>query len=127
MISVFGDSHDCVGFLRSAGPRALKFNRRTQMETYEPLKSPEIHRDDATGRFERKGLAKAAKFRPEQPAKTFQPGVSRNLITAPPDRMRWLRDGVVEQLAESVGASGLIEPIVVRPRKVGPYLAAVET
>jgi hypothetical protein len=25
------------------------------METYEPLKSPEIRRDDATGRFERKG------------------------------------------------------------------------
>src|ERR1700747_3743623 len=38
-----------------------------------------------------------------KPAKTFQPGVSGNLITAPPDRMRWLRDGVVEQLAESVG------------------------
>jgi ParB-like chromosome segregation protein Spo0J len=38
-----------------------------------------------------------------------------------------LRDEVVEQLAEPVEASGLIEPIVVRPRKVGPYLAAVET
>ncbi|MFZ1152991.1 MAG: hypothetical protein WAR76_25220 [Xanthobacteraceae bacterium] len=49
-----------------------------------------------------------------------------NAITAPPDRMRWLRDEVVEQLAESVGACGLIEPIVARPRKVGPYLAAVE-
>jgi hypothetical protein len=50
----------------------------------------------------------------------------KNAITAPPDRMRWLRDDVLEQLAEPVGACGLIEPIVARPRKVGPYLAAVE-
>jgi hypothetical protein len=55
------------------------------METYEPLKSPEIRRDEDTGRFERKGaLAKAAKFKQEQPAKRrpggmpFQPGVSGN-------------------------------------------------
>jgi len=52
---------------------------------YEPLKPPEIRRDDITGRFERKGtLAKAAKFKQEQPAKRrpsgrpFQPGVSGN-------------------------------------------------
>ena len=63
------------------------------METYEPLKSPEMQRDDATGRFERKGmLGKAAKFRPDQQnfgikrgglkrrprGKPFQPGVSGN-------------------------------------------------
>jgi hypothetical protein len=55
------------------------------METYESLTPPEIQRDDATGRFERKGtLAKAAKFKREQPAKRrpggtpFQPGVSGN-------------------------------------------------
>jgi hypothetical protein len=54
------------------------------METYEPLKPSEIQRD-AVGRFERKGtLAKAAKFKLEQPAKRrpggtpFQPGVSGN-------------------------------------------------
>jgi hypothetical protein len=54
------------------------------METYEPLKSPEIQRD-RDGRFERKGtLAKAAKFKQDQPAKRrpggtpFQPGVSGN-------------------------------------------------
>ena len=29
--------------------------------------------------------------------------------------------------AESVGACGLTEPIVARPRKVGPYLAVIET
>src|SRR5262252_3305029 len=55
------------------------------METYEPLTPPEIRRDDITGRFERKGtLAKAAKFKQDQPAKRrsggtpFQPGVSGN-------------------------------------------------
>jgi hypothetical protein len=54
------------------------------METYEPLKPSEIQRD-AVGRFERKGtLAKAAKFKPDQPAKRrpggtpFRPGVSGN-------------------------------------------------
>ena len=54
------------------------------METFEPLTPPEIQRDD-NGRFERKGtLAKAAKFRQDQPAKRrpggtpFQPGVSGN-------------------------------------------------
>jgi hypothetical protein len=52
----------------------------------ETLKPPEIQRDATTGRFERNGtLAKAAKFRQEQPAKRrrpggtpFQPGVSGN-------------------------------------------------
>jgi hypothetical protein len=55
------------------------------MKTYEPLKSPEIQRDDATGRFERKGLGKGAKFRQvlsgtkRRPGGTpFQPGVSGN-------------------------------------------------
>ena len=33
----------------------------------------------------------------------------------------------IRTLPESVEACGLIKPIVVRPRKVGPYLAAVET
>src|SRR5262245_46403308 len=51
------------------GREHLNSTGEPQMETYEPLKSPEIHRDDATGRFERKGLAKAAKFKPDQPAK----------------------------------------------------------
>jgi hypothetical protein len=55
------------------------------METYEPLKSPEIQRD-ANGRFDRKGtLAKAAKFRGRSSlakrrpgGRPFQPGVSGN-------------------------------------------------
>jgi hypothetical protein len=54
------------------------------MEAYEPLKSHEIQRD-RDGRFERRGtLAKAAKFKQDQPAKRrpggtpFQPGVSGN-------------------------------------------------
>jgi Family of unknown function (DUF5681) len=55
------------------------------MKTYESLKSTEIHRDDATGRFERKGLGKVAKFRQVLPGRKrrpggtpFQPGVSGN-------------------------------------------------
>src|SRR5215469_17126734 len=58
---------------------------KTLSAPYEPLTPPEIRRDDITGRFERKGtLAKAAKFKQEQPAKRrpggtpFQPGVSGN-------------------------------------------------
>ena len=51
---------------------------------HELLKKAQIHRDDI-GRFEKKGtLAKAAKFKQDQPAKRrpggtpFQPGVSGN-------------------------------------------------
>ena len=53
--------------------------------------------------------------------------INLDAITVPPSRMRRLRNDVVEHLAESIAARGLIEPIVVRPRKVGPYLTAVET
>jgi hypothetical protein len=78
------------------------------METYEPLKTPEIHRDDATGRFERKGLAKAAKFRQEQPAKRrpggtpFQPGVSGN----PAGKPKGTQNKVTVALKEAILAAG---------------------
>src|SRR6516225_5907036 len=79
------------------------------MKTYEPLKSPEIHRDDATGRFERKGmLAKTAKFRPEQPAKRrpggkpFQPGVSGN----PAGKPKGTLNRVTRDLRQAILAAG---------------------
>ncbi|MFZ0149049.1 MAG: DUF5681 domain-containing protein [Xanthobacteraceae bacterium] len=78
------------------------------METYEPLKSPEIQRDDATGRFERKGLAKAAKFRPEQPAKRrpggkpFQRGVSGN----PAGKPKGTPNKITVTLREAILAAG---------------------
>jgi hypothetical protein len=43
-------------------------------------------------------------------------------IAVPPGRLRSLRPEIVEQLAESMkGEGGLLEPIVVRPRKGGDY------
>jgi hypothetical protein len=78
------------------------------METCEPLKSPEIHRDDATGRFERKGLAKAAKFRQEQPAKRrpggtpFRPGVSGN----PAGKPKGTPNKITVALREAILAAG---------------------
>src|SRR5215472_10792546 len=78
------------------------------MKTYGPLKSPEIHRDDATGRFERKGLAKAAKFRPLQPAKRrpggtpFQPGVSGN----PAGKPKGTSNKITVALREAILAAG---------------------
>ena len=78
------------------------------METYEPLKPPEIQRDDATGRFERKGLAKAAKFRPEQPAKRrpggkpFQRGVSGN----PAGKPKGTPNKITVTLREAILAAG---------------------
>jgi hypothetical protein len=78
------------------------------METYEPLKSPEIHRDDATGRFETKGLAKAAKFKPDQPAKRrpggtpFQPGVSGN----PAGKPKGTQNKITVALREAILAAG---------------------
>jgi hypothetical protein len=79
-----------------------------QMETYEPLKSPEIQRDATTGRFERKGLAKAAKFRPLQPAKRqpggkpFQPGVSGN----PAGKPKGTPNKITVALREAILAAG---------------------
>jgi len=78
------------------------------METYEPLKSPEIHRDATTGRFERKGLAKAAKFRPLLPAKRrpggkpFQPGVSGN----PAGKPKGTPNKITVALREAILAAG---------------------
>ncbi len=78
------------------------------METYEPLKTPEIQRDDATGRFERKGLAKAAKFRPEQPAKRrpggkpFKRGVSGN----PAGKPKGTPNKITVTLREAILAAG---------------------
>jgi hypothetical protein len=79
------------------------------METYEPLTPPEIQRDDATGRFERKGmLAKAAKFKQDQPAKRrpggkpFQPGVSGN----PAGKPRGTLNRTTLALKEAILAAG---------------------
>jgi hypothetical protein len=78
------------------------------METYEPLKPAAIARDDA-GRFEKKGtLAKAAKFRQEQPAKRrpggkpFQPGVSGN----PAGKPKGTQNRITVALKDAILAAG---------------------
>ena len=82
------------------------------METYEPLKSPEIQRDDATGRFERKGLAKAAKFKQEQPAKRrpggtpFQPGVSGNPAGKPKGTLNKVTKDLKQAILGALEAAG---------------------
>jgi hypothetical protein len=88
------------------------------METYEPLKTPEIQRDATTGRFERKGLAKAAKFRQEQPAKRrpggtpFRPGVSGNPAGKPkgtPNRItKDLKAAILGALEAAGGPEGSV-------------------
>ena len=78
------------------------------METYEPLKSPEIQRDD-NGRFERKGLAKTAKFRQVLPGSKrrpggtpFQPGVSGN----PAGKPKGTPNKITVALREAILAAG---------------------
>jgi hypothetical protein len=79
------------------------------MKTCEPLTPPEIQRDDATGRFERKGmLAKAAKFKQLQPAKRrpggkpFEPGVSGN----PAGKPKGTPNKITVALKEAILAAG---------------------
>jgi hypothetical protein len=74
-----------------------------------PLKPLEIRRDDITGRFERKGtIAKAAKFKQEQPAKRrpggtpFQPGVSGN----PAGKPKGTPNKITVALREAILAAG---------------------
>src|SRR6516165_5160974 len=83
------------------------------METHEPLKAPEIQRDDATGRFERKGLAKAAKFRQEQPAKRrrpggtpFRPGVSGNPAGKPKGTLNKVTKDLKQAILGALEAAG---------------------
>jgi hypothetical protein len=79
------------------------------METYEPLKSPEIQRD-RDGRFERKGLlANAAKFRQVLPGRKrrpggtpFQPGVSGN----PAGKPKGTPNKITVALREAILAAG---------------------
>src|SRR6516225_10609099 len=87
------------------------------MKAYEPLKSPEIHRDDATGRFERKGmLSKTAKFRQEQPrakrrpgGTPFRPGVSGNPAGKPkgtPNKITVALKEAILLAGEAAGGEG---------------------
>src|SRR5215469_17106120 len=82
------------------------------METYEPLKPPAIARD-GNGRFERKGtLAKAAKFKKEQPAKRrpggtpFQPGVSGNPAGKPKGTLNRITKDLKAAILGALEAAG---------------------
>ena len=77
-----------------------------------PLKLPEIRRDDI-GRFERKGtLAKAAKFKQEQPAirrpggTPFQPGVSGNPAGKPKGTLNKVTKDLKQAILGALEAAG---------------------
>jgi N6-adenosine-specific RNA methylase IME4 len=84
------------------------------------IDAAEVVRDPLEGSAERAAVDPAAPFAVETVnSQTLTVIVPVSTITVPTDRMRRLRLGVVDELAESIAARGLIEPIIVQPTGSG--------